>query len=89
MDSRPPEHVANQSVCALDCRSRSVFEKEPTLGRNIKMFLCQRYTGEKLKDIAVHFGIGESGVSKTSRRVNDKIQSDKKLGRTIRKIEKN
>jgi REP element-mobilizing transposase RayT len=66
----------------------SVFGKEPVLGRNVKMFLSQRYTGEKLKDIGTHFGIGESGVSQASRRVNDKIRSDKKLRRKIRKIEK-
>ena len=67
----------------------SVFGKEPALCRNVKMFLSQRYTGEKLKNIGTHFGIGESGVSQASRRVNDKIRSDKKLRRKIRKVEKN
>ena len=52
------------------------------------MFLCQRYTGEKLKDIGTYFGIGESGVSQASRRVKDKIRNDKKLERKIAKIEK-
>ena len=52
------------------------------------MFLSHRYTREKLKDIGTHFGIGESGVSQACRRVNDKIRSDKKLGRKIRKIGK-
>ena len=41
----------------------SVFGKEAALGRNVKLFLSQRYTGEKLKYISTHFGIGESGVS--------------------------
>jgi len=68
---------------------KSVFGKEPALGRNVKMFLSQRYTGEKLKDICTHFGIGESGVSQASRWVDDKIRSDKKFRRKIRKIEKN
>ncbi len=66
----------------------SVFGKEPALGRNVKMFLSQRYTGEKLKDIGTHFGIGESGVSQASRRVNDKIRKEKKFRRKIRKVEK-
>ena len=35
----------------------SVFGKETALGRNIKMFLCQRYTGEKLK-AALISGLG-------------------------------
>ncbi len=64
----------------------SVFGKEPVLGRNVKMFLSQRYTGEKLKDIGTHFGIGESGVSQASRRVTDKISNDKKLKSKIDKI---
>jgi chromosomal replication initiation ATPase DnaA len=66
----------------------SVFGKEPALCRNVKMFLSQRYTGEKLKDIGTYFGIGESGVSQASRRVNDKIRKEKKFRRKIRKIEK-
>jgi len=63
--------------------------KKPALARNIKMFLCQRYTGEKLKDIGTHFGIGESGVSQANRRVVDRIRKDKKLKGKIAKIEKN
>jgi putative transposase len=66
----------------------SVFGKEAVLGRNVKMFLCQRYTGEKLKDIGDFFGVGESGVSQACRRVKDKIRKDKKLERKISKIEK-
>jgi REP element-mobilizing transposase RayT len=66
----------------------SVFGKEPALCRNVKMFFSQRYTGEKLKDIGTHFGIGESGVSQASRRVNDKIRKEKKFRRKIRKVEK-
>jgi hypothetical protein len=66
--------------------TETVFGKESALGRNVKMFLSQRYTGEKLKDIATHFGIGESGVSQVSRRVTDKIRKDKKLKNKINKI---
>lgn len=66
----------------------SVFGKQASLSRNVKMFLCQRYTGEKLKDIGTYFGIGESGVSQACRRVKDKIRNDKKLERKIAKIEK-
>jgi len=66
----------------------SVFGKEAALGRSVKMFLCQRYTDEKLKDIGACFGIGESGVSQACRRVKDKIRKDKKLERKISKIVK-
>ena len=66
----------------------SEFEKQPALARSVKMFLCQKHTGEKLKDIGTHFGIGESGVSQASRRVVDKINKDSKLRRKIAKIER-
>jgi len=66
----------------------SVFGKEPALSRNVKIFLTKRHTGKKLKDIGKHFGIGESGVSQASRRVDERIKSDKKLKRKIRKVEK-
>jgi hypothetical protein len=62
----------------------SVFGKEAGLGRN----LCQRYTGEKLKDIGTYFGIGKSGVSQENRRVKDKTRNDKKFERKFAKIEK-
>ncbi|MDY7038199.1 MAG: hypothetical protein SV375_18810, partial [Thermodesulfobacteriota bacterium] len=65
----------------------AVFGKEVVLGRNIKMFLCQRYTGEKLKLIGTYIGIGESGVSQACRRVKHKIKNDKKLERKTAKIE--
>jgi REP-associated tyrosine transposase len=82
------ELVEKASMQDIFDEVESVFGKEPALGRSVKMFLSQRYTIEKLKDIGTHFGIGESGVSQASRRVNDKIRSDKKLRRKIRKIEK-
>ncbi|MBE9572764.1 MAG: hypothetical protein IMF11_19240 [Proteobacteria bacterium] len=66
----------------------SVFGKEAAVSRNVKMFLCQGYTGKKLKDIGTYFGIGESGVSQACRRVKDKIRNDKKLERKIAKVEK-
>jgi len=65
----------------------SVLGKQPSLSRSVKMFLCQRYTGEKLKDIGTHFGIGESGVSQANRRMVGKISKDKKLKKKIAKIE--
>jgi len=54
----------------------------------ILMFLCRKCTCEKLKDIGIYFGIGESGLSQACRRFKDKIRNDKKLERKIAKIEK-
>ena len=62
--------------------------KEELLKRDIKLYLCRRYTRERLKDIGKRFGIGESGVSKAYRRVSEKIPKDRRLKRKIEKIEK-
>jgi REP element-mobilizing transposase RayT len=82
------ELVEKASIEDIFNEVESAFGKEVSLTRNVKMFFCQRFTGEKLKDIGTHFGIGESGVSQASRRVNDKIRKDKKLKRKIAKIER-
>ena len=63
------------------------FKNEPTLSRNVKMFLCRKYTGARLKDIGAHFGIGESGVSQASSRMARKMANDKKLKGRVKKIE--
>ena len=81
------ELVEKASLQDIFDEVESVFGAEPALARNVKMFLCHKYTGTKLKDIGTHFGIGESGVSQASRRVNAKIINDKKLKRKISKIE--
>ncbi|MFC1820910.1 transposase [Thermodesulfobacteriota bacterium] len=65
----------------------NVFEKDQVLARNIKLYLCKRYTGEKLKDIGKHFDIGESGISQACRRMSQRLDRDKKLKRKIEKIE--
>ncbi len=39
-----------------------------------------------LKDIAIHFGIGESGSSQASRRIQGKIKKDKKIKAKIDKM---
>ena len=82
------ELVDKVSIEDIFTEVESVFGKQTFLGRNVKMFLCQRYTGEKLKDIGTYFGIGESGVSQACRRVKEKIRNDKKLGRKIAGVEK-
>jgi chromosomal replication initiation ATPase DnaA len=46
-----------------------VFSDDMVKARNVKMYLCRRYTGEILEDIGLHFGIGETSISKAGRRV--------------------
>ena len=66
----------------------SAFPQDESLARTLKMYLCQKYTSKKLKEIGLQFGIGESGVSQSCRRVVQKIEKDKKLKKKIDRLEK-
>jgi REP element-mobilizing transposase RayT len=56
-----------------------IFTQDRALARNVKMYLCQKYTGKKLKEIGLQFGIGESGVSQSCKRVAQKIEKEDHL----------
>jgi chromosomal replication initiation ATPase DnaA len=64
-----------------------VFANDRVLSRNVKMYLSQKNTGEKLKEIGLNLGIGESGVSQACRRIAQKIEKDKKFKKKIEKLE--
>lgn len=82
------ELVKKNSIQDIFEKVELVFNKDKVMARNVKMYLCQRYTGKKLKDIGLHFGIGESGVSQACRRVAQKVEKDKKLKKKIVRLEK-
>lgn len=44
--------------------------------RNISIYLCQKYSGAKLKEIGKRFGISDAAVSQTSRRLALKAETD-------------
>jgi len=52
----------------------------------VQIYLCHKFSGQKLKEIGLHFGIGVSGVSQASGRVALQIKGDKKLKKKIDKI---
>jgi len=62
-------------------------QSEKKLSRQVKLHLCHRLSGMKLKEIGKYFGIGESGVTYASRRVDMKAEKDEKLREKIRTIE--
>jgi len=79
------EKVAMKEIFA---EVEAVFGTGGAISRNVKIYCCQRHTGEKLKDIGACFGIGESGVSQVVRRIKDRMKNDKKLRKSISRIEK-
>ena len=50
----------------------AVFDNDNGNSRQVKMYLCRKYTKLALKHIGNHFGIGESGVCQASRRTEKK-----------------
>ena len=57
------------------CRSKKSLARKITIGRKVKIYLCRKYTGAKLKDIGNEFGIGDSGVSQVCKRLEVKNRS--------------
>jgi len=82
------ELVKKVSMQDIFEKVESAFPKDEALARNLKMYLCQKYTNMKLKEIGLQFGIGESGVSQSCRRVAQKIEKDKRLKKKIDRLEK-
>ncbi len=63
-----------------------IFSDNRVVSRDVKIYLCKRYTGKKLSEIGTYFNIGESGVSQAFRRFSDRIERDKKVKLKIDRI---
>jgi DNA-directed RNA polymerase specialized sigma subunit len=66
----------------------SVIQTDDKLAKQIKLHFCHRYSGLKLKEIGKYFGIGESGVSQTSRRLSDRLKTNKNLSKKVAILKK-
>ena len=67
----------------------STFPSDKKLARQVKLYFCHRYSGRKLKEIGGRFGIGLSGVTRASNRIRLKAEKDKRIGKILKRIEKN
>jgi hypothetical protein len=65
------------------------FEAEKKLARQAAMYLCHRYSGEKLLKIGQIFSVGPSAISEASRLFSKKIGTDKNLREKIEWIKLN
>lgn len=66
----------------------AVLSSEPKIARQVKLHLCHRYSGMKLREIGLRFGMGQSGITQASRRIALKTGQDKKLREIVVRIEK-
>jgi len=81
------ELVEKNSIQHIFKKVELAFTGDKALARNVKMYLCQGNTSKKLKEIGLHFDIGESVVSQACRRVAQKLEKDKKLKEKIVRLE--
>ena len=65
-----------------------VLSSEAKLARQVKLNLCHRYSGLKLREIGLQFGVGQSAITQASRRIKLKAGTDRKLRKTVNRIEK-
>jgi len=64
------------------------FKSDKKLARQAGMFLCHRYSGAKLQDIAEHFSVGSSAISEASRRFIKLMEDNETLSERIETIMK-
>jgi REP element-mobilizing transposase RayT len=80
------EFADRPTIDQIAAEVEKVFGNEPALSRRIKLYLCHRYTGKRLKDIGEYFKVTESGVSQARHRVAVALEKDKKLSVIVEKI---
>ena len=63
------------------------FRQDPVAARNIKLYLCRKHTGEKLRTIGAQFGIRDAAVTQACKRFKLKLEKDRKLRKKIEQFE--
>ncbi len=61
----------------------SVLQSDEKLARQVKLYLCHRYSGKRLREIGDRFGVSESGVTQASQRIRIKQQNNRKLRKLV------
>jgi REP element-mobilizing transposase RayT len=91
-DKDVPELTAfRQKITIEDIENevRRVIKDNEKLSRNMQIYLSHKLTGGKFDSIGKHFDLSASGVCKTAGRFIQRIQDDRKMKKTIDKIEGN
>lgn len=65
---------------------KSVIDSDEKLARQAGMYLCHRYSGEKLRTIGELFNVRESAISEASRLFPRKMEKDKQLAEAMERI---
>jgi chromosomal replication initiation ATPase DnaA len=68
-------------------RVESEFGEDPVTARSIKLYLCRKHSGEKLRTIGAQFGIGDAAVAQSCKRFSLKLKKDRKLREKMERFE--
>ena len=66
---------------------REQFADDERLAEKAGIYLCHRYSGARLREIGVHFGIGESAVAQASSRFSQNLVKDGELKKRVEVVE--
>lgn len=66
---------------------KTVLGEDNELTRSMSLYICQRHSGAKLKEIGEQFGISDAAVSQASRRLVLRAGKDKELKKVIDRVE--
>lgn len=62
------------------------FGSNKKVARQAGMYLCHRYSGEKVREIGKHFAVGPSAITEASRLFPKRMEKDGEVGEVIEKI---
>jgi len=87
-DRNLPKHRALTTQRSISQIVEKVASKnfEHALARKAAIYLCHRYSGEKLRNIGEYFQLSESGVTQASRRFSERQKEDGALFRQVQQI---
>ncbi len=63
--------------------AREVMKNNEKLARQVSIYLCHKYSGTPLKEIAVKFDVGVTAIGEASKRIQKKMGKDKALQKLI------
>jgi len=66
--------------------AQATFGERKRQAKNVAIHLAHRFGGFKLREIGVHFGLKESGVSEASRRVSKALAKDESFRQAVQKL---
>ena len=63
--------------------AREAMKNNEKMGRQVSMYLCHKYSGAPLKEIAAKFDVGVTAIGEATKRVQKKMEEDKGLQNLI------